>query len=493
MEFYLYNTLTAKKEKFVPLEKGKVKMYSCGPTVYDYAHIGNMWSYLTADILRRYLEYSGYEVRHIKNITDVGHFTSDDVLRVEGEDKLEKTARQERKSPLEIAKYYTQFFLEDEKKLNIKKPHFQPSPTQEIEAIIQMVEKLVQEKYAYETKDGVYFSVKKFTDYGKLSKNTLEKMQAGSRVDINENKKDPLDFALWIKRVGKNKKHILYWESPWGPGFPGWHIECSTMAIKYLGDTLDVHTGGEDNIFPHHECEIAQSEAFTQKPFVHFWVHTRHFLINGEKMSKSLGNIFIVSPVPGKRYASLEEKGYLPLAFRTLKLASHYRSKANFTFEAMNQAKKTWEKINAFYQDLKDYSKKKDKGKNKRINLDVNYYRTLFEKAMNDDLNTPQALSDFLQLIKEGNKLIAENRLDNPQEVRRLVKSFDKVFAVLEKEKSREPLPAEIKSLSEARKIARQAGNFKKADEIREQIKIRGYEILDQGEKYKLKKIKERH
>ncbi len=490
MSFYLYNTLTNKKEKFVPLEKGRVKMYSCGPTVYDHAHIGNMWSYLTADILRRYLEYSGYEVRHIKNITDVGHFTSDDILRIEGEDKMEKAARREKKSPLEIAEYYIHFFLEDEKKLNIKNPHFRPRPTQEIESMIKITEKLVQEEYAYETEDGIYFSVAKFPEYGKLSKNSLEDIKAGARVDINENKKDPLDFALWIKRKGKNKNHILYWDSPWGSGFPGWHIECSAMAIKYLGDTIDIHTGGEDNIFPHHECEIAQSEAFTKKPFANYWIHTRHFLADGKKMSKSLGNIFVVSSVPDKRYSSLEEKGYPPLAFRTLKLASHYRSKANFTFKAMDQAKINWEKINEFYSKIVELLEEKNK-KGGQTNLEVTSYRTLFEEAMDNDLNTPQALSVWLDLIKKGNRLLAEKTLGNPQEIKSLMENFDKVFAILKKEKSLPiAVPADIKKLGEKRKIAREAGKFEEADELREKIKARGYEILDQGKKYQLKKIK---
>jgi len=501
MSLQLYNTFTNKKEKFISLEKGRVKMYSCGPTVYNYASIGNMWSYLTADILRRYLEYSGYEVRHIKNITDVGHFTNDEALGVAGEDKLDKTARQEKKDPLEIAKYYTQFFLEDERRLNIESPHFRPRPTQEIEAMIQIIEKLVKEKYAYETDDGVYFSVTKFPNYGKLSNNTVEQIKAGARVCVNENKKDPVDFALWIKCVGKNKQHILRWESPWGIGFPGWHIECTAMATKYLGDTIDIHTGGEDNIFPHHECEIAQSEAFTQKPFARYWIHTRHFLVDGKKMSKSLGNIFVVSSVPDKRFPSLEEKGYSPLVFRTLKLSSHYRSKANFTFTAMDQAKKTWEKINKFQLEIIDYSKRinekteeqsgktQDIMENKKINFNIDSYRSRFEKAMDDDLNTPQALAVILDLIKESNKLLAKNLLKNPQEIESLMKNFDKVFAILDQATPKKSIPAEIKELGEKRAVARKNGDFKQADKLREEIQAKGYIISDQGEKYQLKSL----
>ena len=276
MDLFLYNTFTKKKERFVPLEKGKVKMYTCGPTVYAYPHIGNLWAYLTADILRRYLEYIGYEVRQIKNITDVGHFTDDEGLEgleASGEDKLEKAAKIEKKGPLEIAEKYIQYYLQEEKKLNIKNPHFRPRPTQEIDEIIKMIEVLITKGYAYETKDGIYFSVKKFPAYGKLSGNTLDQIKTGARVEINENKKDPVDFALWIKKVGKHAHHTLFWKSPWGEGFPGWHVECTAMATKYLGDSIDIHTGGEDNIFPHHECEIAQSETYTGKIFSRFWIH----------------------------------------------------------------------------------------------------------------------------------------------------------------------------------------------------------------------------
>jgi cysteinyl-tRNA synthetase len=492
MDLTLYNTLTKKKEKFIPLEKGKVKLYSCGPTVYDYAHIGNMWSYLTADILRRYLEYLGYEVRQIKNITDVGHFSEDDSLEVDGEDKMEKAAKRENKDPLDLANHYLNFYLADEKRLNILKPNFQPRPTQEIETIIQIIETLIKKGYAYETQDGVYFSVEKFKNYGQLSGNSLEEIKAGARVEVNEDKKNPADFALWIKRVGKNKKHILHWESPWGLGFPGWHIECTAMATKYLGDTLDIHTGGEDNIFPHHDCEIAQSEAFSGEKFVNFWIHTRHFYFESQKMSKSLQNVYTISPVPDNRYPNLEDSGYPALVFRTLKINSHYRSKANFTFKAMDQAQKNWTKINKFYLELKTLLEKKEPApqKNQSPNhLDIQKYKQEFEKAMNDDLNTPLAFAVILELVKDFNRNKDLQTL-NLMEIKKFIEKADQVFAILDEDHFQKPttkeIPKSIIKLAEQRKKFRKQKNFQKSDQLRNEIKKQGYEVVDQGEGYDL-------
>ncbi|MBD3245109.1 MAG: cysteine--tRNA ligase [Candidatus Moranbacteria bacterium] len=482
MPIKLYNTLTNKKEIFKPIEKGKVKMYSCGPTVYDYASIGNMWSYLTADILRRTLEYFGFEIRQIKNITDVGHFSDDEQLSVSGQDKMEKAAKREKKTPLELAEYYLNFFLIDEKKLNIKPPHFQPRPTQEIPQIIKIIQELEKKGYCYQTDDGVYFSVKKFKDYGKLSGNTLKKIRSGARVEINENKKDPADFALWIKRVGKNKKHTLFWDSPWGRGFPGWHIECTAMAVKYLGHSIDIHTGGEDNIFPHHECEIAQSESFSDKKFVNYWIHTRHFLINSKKMSKSKGNIFTISKTPDNRYKSLEEMGFHPLAFRTLKLGAHYRSQANFTLKAMEQAQKNWEKINQFYLRILKFNPREKK---QNLLIDAEKTKKDFDKAMADDLNTPQALKSLLALIKKANSAMDKDNLANFREIITLIKKFDKILAILDLNyfSQKKEIPKKILALAEQRQLERQNKNFANADQIRKQIKNLGYELIDKGKK----------
>ena len=494
----LYNPLNKQKEIFKPLEKGKVKMYTCGPTVYDYASIGNMWSYLTADFLRRYLEYSGYEVRLIKNITDVGHFTDDEgvaALEATGEDKMEKAAKREKKTPLEIAEHYTKYYKKDEQLLNILPPHFQPRPTQEIDEIIKIVKELEGKGFAYETADGVYFSVEKFPEYGKLSGNTMEQIQAGARVEVNENKKNPADFALWIKRVGKNAKHSLHWDSPWGPGFPGWHIECTAMATKYLGDSLDIHSGGEDNIFPHHECEIAQSEAYTSKPFVKYWIHTRHFLFEGEKMSKSKGNVFTVAQVPDNRFDSLEKHGYSPLAFRILKLGAHYRSKANFTWEGMDQAQKNLNKINEFFKKVSAAAQAptQNSATAENANLDPVPFLKRFESALDDDLNTPEALAVVLDFVKTGNKLLAAGPLQNPKEIQKALNKMDSVLAILEPIKKTAPeIPAKITQLAQQREKFRSQKDFQKADKIRHQIEAKGYLVIDKsgekGVKFEIKK-----
>ncbi|MBD3300331.1 MAG: cysteine--tRNA ligase [Candidatus Moranbacteria bacterium] len=489
MNLMLYNTYSKKKEKFSPLEKGKVKMYACGPTVYDYAHIGNFWSYLTADILRRYLEYLNYEVLLIKNITDVGHFTDDDEpLDSNGEDKMEKAAKRDKKDPIEIADYYTQYYEKDEKKLNIKKPHFQPRPTREIDQIIKIIQELINKGFAYETEDGVYFSVQKFQKYGKLSGNPLDKIKKGARIEINENKKDPADFALWKKKVGKNRRHSLHWQSPWGKGFPGWHIECTAMAIKYLGDSIDIHTGGEDNIFPHHEAEIAQSEAYTQKPFVKYWIHTRHFYIEGKKMSKSLQNVYTISKTPDKRYQSLEEMGYHPLIFRTLKLQSHYRSKANFTFQAMDQAAKNLKNINHTYQVVKTSKFKKNQKNSIKINCDKVIQE--FNQAMNNDLNCPLAFSALLKFVKNINKkLTTQKNLSNQKEILKTIEKMDSVFAILKKnQKKKTKIPKEINELAQTRLNARKKKDFSLADKIRKKVEEKGYEIIDNQNTYQIKK-----
>ncbi|MBD3238552.1 MAG: cysteine--tRNA ligase [Candidatus Moranbacteria bacterium] len=496
MALKLYNSLTKKKQLFKSLKKNQVKLYTCGPTVYDYAHIGNLWSYLTADVLRRYLEFLGFQVKHVKNITDVGHFTDDEEVEPTGEDKIEKAARREKKTPLEIARYYTRYYLKDEAKLNIKKPHVQPRPTQEIPQIIKIIQDLIKKKYAYETSDGVYFNVKHFQAYGKLSGNTLNKIQAGARVQINENKKNPADFALWIKRVGKNKKHTLHWPSPWGQGFPGWHIECTAMATKYLGGSIDIHTGGEDNIFPHHECEIAQSQAYTGKKFVRFWIHTRHFYLDNQKMSKSLKNIYTLSKTPSNKYPSLEQRGYQPLAFRLLKLQSHYRSKANFSFKALDQASKNLQKINQLYQELRDFPQtnnpkpKQTGAKAKSIN--VRSYLKKFIQALNQDLNTPLAVSVLLDLVKNTNKTIKNQTLSNPKQVLATLEKLDQVFAILTKtSKSKQVIPRNIKKLAQKREQARQQKKFKLADQLRDKIIAQGYKIIDtsKGSKIKTKNL----
>ncbi len=315
----LYNTLTREKEEFHPIKQNVVTMYSCGPTVYNYAHIGNLRTYVFMDMLRRSLRYCGYKIKGVMNITDVGHLLSD---ADDGEDKMEKAAKEQKKTPREIADYYTEIFFKDLTRLNIGKPEIIAKATEHIPDMISYVQDLVKKGYGYETSDGIYFDIAKFDGYGKLSRLNLDEQIAGARVEVNTEKRHPADFALWKKA---EKNHIMQWESPWGMGYPGWHIECSAMSRKYLGVTFDIHTGGVDHIPVHHENEIAQSEAREDTKTVNTWMHGEFMLVDGGKMSKSLGNTYTID--------NLIERGYSPLAFRYFCLNAHYRKKLNFTFE----------------------------------------------------------------------------------------------------------------------------------------------------------------
>lgn len=471
----LYNTLTKKKQKFKPLHKGKVTIYTCGPTVYDYIHIGNLRSFITADVLRRYLEYSGYEVRHIKNITDVGHLTQDDIAQADtGEDKIQKKALAEKKTPEQIANFYTDAFHHDEDTLNILQAHFFPKATAHIPQMIKIIETLIKKGHAYEKNGNVFFDVTSFKDYGKLSGNTLEQLKIGARLEEHPDKKHPWDFALWLKAA---PKHLLQWSSPWSRGYPGWHIECSAMAMEYLGDTLDIHTGGEDNIFPHHEAEIAQSECFSGKKFVNFWVHTRHLLVEGEKMAKSKGNFF--TPQDIQRYS------FDPMHLRLLYLSSHYRKPLDFSWQALEQAKANYERITEWIGKLTNLTKTQPSS-GRRLSL---RFIKKFESAMDDDLNTPLALSALYDLITETNKRIAANRL-SAEEAEQILKTFSKMNQVFgfKLPKKEIEIPEEVKKLADERQEARKNKNFKKADELRKKIKKMGYIIEDLKDNYKIKK-----
>jgi cysteinyl-tRNA synthetase len=389
----------------------------------------------------------------------VGHFTDEDEDR--GIDKLEKAAKKEKKDPLEIAKFYTKAFIDTEKKLNILPPDFRPHATGEIKMMQKMIGELMKKGYAYEAKDGVYFDVSRFKKYGRLSGNTPDKIFAGARVKVNPNKKHPADFALWKKRVGKNKLHTLHWPSPWGDGFPGWHIECSAMALRHLGKTIDIHTGGQDNKFPHHESEIAQSETFTGKLFSRFWLHTGLMDINGKKMSKSLGNFYTLQ--------SIIDKGFDPLAYRFWTLTAHYRSSTNFTWKALQEATDNWLKIVEFIRD------------NKFVNKIDKIYAAKKEKqfilALDDDLNTPKAIAVLLQTIKEAN----HDSQKIPSAVY-LIKKWDQVLGILPKKfpkKAKNTIPANVKKLLTQRQLARKKKDYAKADSLRRQIEKLGFTITD--------------
>ncbi|MDH4330482.1 MAG: cysteine--tRNA ligase [Candidatus Moranbacteria bacterium] len=477
----LYNTLSGKKEEFKSINPGKVSMYTCGPTVYGKIHIGNMKAYMTADVLRRHLEYSGYEVRAIKNITDAGHLTEDDIAQGDsGEDKMVKKSLEEKKTPEEIATFYENYFRETEKELNILPAKYFPRVTTHIGQMIKMIEKLIEKEYAYEKNGNVFFDVTKFDDYGKLSGNTLENLKVGARLEEHPDKKNPWDFALWLKAP---KGHIMRWNSPWSEGYPGWHIECSAMSLEYLGETIDIHTGGEDNIFPHHEAEIAQSECATGKKFVNYWVHTRHLNVDNKKMSKSKGNLFVLEDI--------KEKGFSAMDLRLLLLSSHYRSNLNFTWNSLEQAHKNLQKISDFVFNVSSIASSSEISNvpEKEISdFSVDGFKEKFEAAMNDDLNLPQALGFLFELITKTNTLISENHLDK-KTAKKILSTWERINTVLGlKISGQAEIPEEIKRLAEEREEARKNKDFKKSDDLRDLLKEKGYVIEDTGDGYKLKK-----
>lgn len=456
----VYNTLTRRKEEFVPLNDKVVTMYSCGPTVYSYAHIGNMRAYLFMDSVRRTLKYNGYKLKGVMNITDVGHLLSDGD---DGEDKMEKASREQQKSVYEIAAIYTDAFMKDLAKLNIGKPEIIAKATDHINDMIKYVEALVEKGYGYETSDGIYFDISKFREYGKLSGLDLEGQRAGARVDVNDEKRNPADFALWKKAP---KEHIMQWESPWGMGYPGWHIECSAMSRKYLGDTFDIHTGGVDHIPVHHENEIAQSEALVGHKTVDYWMHVEFMQVDGGKMSKSLKNTYTVS--------ELEQKGYGAMAFRYFCLNTHYRKKLNFTFEGMDAAKTAYNRLLAAV-----HSHKGGKSFDEEA---VKKYDELFTQAINDDINIPLGLGVLWNMLKEKPS----------QAIYDLAMKFDKVLGLaLDTESAPEKVeaPEEVIKLAELRLKARKDKDWAQSDVLREQISKLGYQIIDKKDGYDIKKI----
>ena len=459
MKLTFYNTLTRKKEEFHSIDENRVRMYSCGPTVYSYAHIGNFRTYIFMDTLRRVLKYNGYELKHVMNITDVGHLESD---ADEGEDKMEKAARKEKKDPYEIANFYTEIFLKDMGKLNIDKPEIITKATENISQMIEYVKEIIKNGYAYETSKGIYFDISKLDKYPVLSNRKLDDQIAGSRVDVDPEKKNPYDFALWIKAP---ENHIMKWESPWGLSYPGWHLECSTMGRRFLGEEFDIHTGGVDHIPTHHENEIAQSKGATGKIPAHVWMHCEYLQVDGGKMSKSLGNTYTIS--------QLEEKGISPLAFKLFCFTAHYRNKLNFTFEGAYGAQKALER-------LYDSYKKNVNGVDDVDEDIIKEYEERFLAYINDDMNMPGAMSVVWEIARNAKKSI---------KFADLLLKFDKVLGLdmknaenylLEfKHEESEELPEEIKALVEERKQARAEKNWAKSDEIRDRIISLGYSIKD--------------
>lgn len=450
---HLYNTFSRELEEFKPINGKNVTLYTCGPTVYRDIHIGNLRTYLTTDILRRVLKANEFEVNSVMNITDVGHFRfSTAVNKVI--DPVVEEAQKLQMTPLELSKLYTDKFLKDARKLGILEHNVMPKASDHIEEIIEVIKVLIDKGFAYETDGNVYFKVEKFAGYGKLSGNTLDKMEQlleAVRISVETDKKDSADFALW-KRADDR---VMSWESPWGMGVPGWHIECSVMSMKYLGVSLDIHAGGEDLIFPHHEDEIAQSEALSGQKFVNYWVHSSFLSIEKEKMSRSKGNVFILS--------DLIEKGFSPLAFRYLTYQTHYRAKMNFTWEGLEGASIALKKIYEIASKLPEGAGYADK------------YEVEFLHVLNQDLNMPRALSIVWEMLRsdlsDENKSAALRRMD---EVLGL-----KIFETSEKMTA---IPDSVMELVTERTKLRKEGRFMLADQIRHKIEKMGYEVLDSKE-----------
>lgn len=465
----IYNSLPRTIEDFKPIDPEQVTLYTCGPTVYDFAHIGNFRTYTTSDLLKRTLEYNGFSVDYIMNLTDVGHLTGDNLGDSDsGEDRMEKTAEKEGKTAWEVAKFYTDAFLEDYEKLNLEKPREFVKATDHIKEQIDLVKKLEEKGHTYETSDGIYFDTSSFPGYGELS--NLDQIKEGARVEFNEEKRNPRDFALW-KFSPKDEKRQMEWDSPWGKGFPGWHIECSAMAMRYLGETLDFHVGGTDLRETHHPNEIAQSEAATGQKFVNYWVHSAFMLIQGERMSKSLKNNY--------RIYDLEEQGFDGLALRYLYLQTHYRQEMNFTFPSLEAAQSALNRLREFVSGVDIEKVGAIPGKTE--------FEERFLEAVNDDLNLPKALGIVWEMVKNENKLsIAKSLL-----------KFDKVLGLdlknshkyLKKEQAF-TIPREVAQMIKEREIMRKRDEFTKADHMRNRIRKMGFDVLDTKNGTEIKKIK---
>ena len=468
---YFFNTLTRKKEKFVPLEKGKVKMYTCGPTVYDFAHIGNFRAFVFEDLLRRWLEYCGYKVIHVMNITDV-------------DDKTIVAARKKGISLGEYTEHYTQAFFEDITALNIEKAHYYPRATEHIPEMVALIKKLLEKGYAYRGEDGsIYYDISKFKGYGKLSKIRVKELKPGARVKVDEyGKGEAHDFALW--KAWDEEDGDVFWETELGKGRPGWHIECSAMSMKYLGETFDIHCGGVDNIFPHHENEIAQTEAATGKQFVRYWLHNEYLLVEGRKMSKRFGNYYTLR--------DLLAKGYDPKAIRYLLMSTHYRQQLNFTFEGLEAAKNAVDRLTNFMYRLLDAD---GEGCGEKIGLLMENVQKRFEEAMCDDLNIAVALAAIFNFVREANKLMDDKKLSRgeAEQVYELMMRFDKVLGVIGEVKREEgKLPKEAEELIRKREEARKVRDWETADKIRERLKAMGVIVEDtpQGVKWRIEKRK---
>ena len=460
-----YNTLKGEIEVFQPIEPGKVKLYTCGPTVYDYAHIGNFRAYIFEDLLKRTLKYFGYKVIHVMNITDV-------------DDKTIAGSQEEGKTLNEFTEKYIKAFFEDIETLNIEKADYYPRATEHINEMVKIIKGLIEKGYAYEKDGSIYFKIASFPEYGQLSKIKIEDLKSTGRVDTDEyTKEDVHDFVLWKAK----KEGEPYWETELGPGRPGWHIECSAMSMKYLGETFDIHCGGVDNIFPHHENEIAQSEAYTGKKFVNYWLHCHHLIVNGEKMSKSKGNFYTLRDLLAKKYN--------PKAIRFLLMSTHYRKVLDFTFEGLKQATSAVQRIQNFIYELENRSF--PEGKSKEIEEVLTETSKKFDEGLEDDLNISVSLTSLFSMIKKINILINKNKVfkQDIEAILNWLKKINSVLGILEFEERKE-LPPDILEKIKEREKARREKNYALADKIREELLKQGIILEDTKEGTRWKIIK---
>ena len=458
----IYNTLTRQKEEFIPLEPGKVKMYACGPTVYNFIHIGNARPICVFDTLRRYLEYRGYEVKFVQNFTDI-------------DDKLIKRANEEGTTVPEIAKTYIEEYMTDAKGLGVRPATVHPKATETVDTIIEVIETLIEKGFAYESTGSVYFRSRKFEEYGKLSHMPIEDLEAGNRVDVSEQKEDPLDFALWKAA----KEGEPYWESPWGRGRPGWHIECTAMIFKHLGQTIDIHCGGSDLVFPHHENEIAQAQCCSGHDYARYWMHNGFINVDNKKMSKSLGNFFTTRDVA-------EKFGYEPIKF--MMLQAHYRSPINYSYDIIEQCRAALDRLYTCRDNL-DFAAKHatDDVAESEFAETLAKHKVSFIEAMDDDLNTADAISVLFELTRDLNSYFTDPKSkEDAVAATKLFDEFCDVLGILYNRKS-ENLDAQIEALIEERQAARKAKDFKRSDEIRDMLKAQGIVLEDtaQGVKWR--------
>ncbi len=472
-ELTLYNSLTRKKELFKPIHPGFVGIYVCGPTVYGHAHLGHAKSYISFDVIIRYLRHSGYKVRYVQNITDVGHLVSD---ADEGEDKIAKQARLEQLEPMEVVEHYTRSYFEDMDTLNVLRPDISPRASGHIPEQIELVQTLLDKGFAYEVNGTVYFDVSKDKEYGKLSGRNVEDLISGHRIDANSDKKNPADFALWKKA---DPEHIMQWNSPWGKGYPGWHAECSVMSTKYLGQPFDIHGGGLENTFPHHECEIAQSECAHDKTFANYWLHNNMITVDGTKMGKSLGNFILVKDAVKK---------HKPLAIRFFVLSSHYRSPVDFSDKALDAAEKGLEKIHSTLLRLLDFNPVQQ-GEDENFENRIRAFNEQFKAEMDDDFNTPKAIAALFDFIRDLNGWLDAPKQTAEETVQHALKAIEEtaghVLGLLPDDLNElrgtgdDTLNGVMGILIEMRANARKEKNFALADEIRNRLAEAGIELKD--------------